>query len=94
MKELNRKRIQRTSIDIRELENAKQFFDYCSTLDIALEEIEIMQHYSDVIACTYSLETDEEYESRIKPYTAKLKKREEAEYKKYLELKAKFEASK
>lgn len=39
----------------------------------------------------YRDETDEEYEKRIKPYTAKLKKKEEDERKLYLKLKAKFE---
>lgn len=40
----------------------------------------------------YRNETDEEYEKRIKPYTARLKKKEENERKLYLKLKEKFES--
>lgn len=61
-------------------------------LGINYKDIEFEHNYDVTYFGYYRDETDEEYENRIKPYTAKLKKKEENERKLYLKLKEKFES--
>src|SRR5574343_188303 len=60
-------------------------------LGINYKDIEFVQDYDVTYFGYYRDETDDEYNKRIKPYTAKLKKKEEDERKLYLKLKQKFE---
>jgi hypothetical protein len=68
---------------IDELQEQYPQFELC--------DINISEEYDGWYFYHQRLETDEEYEARIKPYTAKLKAKEEKERKEYERLKAKFE---
>lgn len=61
-------------------------------LGINYKDVEFVHDYEITYFGYYRDETDDEYEKRIKPYTAKLKKKEENERKLYLKLKEKFES--
>lgn len=77
-------------------ENIQQFIDNLKILypQYQLYDIKVESAYDEVLFFVHRLETDEEYEARIKPYTAKLKEKEEKERKEYERLKAKFEGTK
>lgn len=53
----------------------------------------ISERYQGACLCIRRVETDEEHMTRIKPYTEKLRKKEQRELSEYKRLKAKFEGA-
>ncbi len=88
--------IENLDIDFSDIDNLWELIAECQIQRPlnSLHDIKIYESYSDVDFYTERLETDEEYEKRIKPYTAKLRAKEEKERKEYERLKAKFEGVK
>lgn len=94
MKHLLKKMVDDEIADLHDFETVKELIDFIKSSGYNPEFVKIKPNYGYYYLAITREETDEEFQKRIKPYTERMRKKEEEERNEYERLKAKFEGEK